>query len=161
MERASLIALLEAVRAGEIDVDAAAARLAGLPAEDLGFARLDHQRPLRDGLPEAILAQGKTPQECATLAERIAESDLVLTGEGRLDTQSAYGKTVAGVAALAGAADVPCLAVAGLVEGSAKLPGLLDSEASTPPGMSVEEAMARTHELVPAAVERLLRRYSR
>ena len=72
MERASLIALLDAVRAGEIDVEAAAARLAALPAEDLGFARLDHQRPLRDGLPEAILAQGKTPQECATLAERIA-----------------------------------------------------------------------------------------
>lgn len=72
MERASLIALLDAVRAGEIGVDEAAARLAGLPAEDLGFARLDHQRPLRDGLPEAILAQGKTPEECAALAERIA-----------------------------------------------------------------------------------------
>ena len=72
MERASLIALLDAVRAGEIGVDEAAARLAELPAEDLGFARLDHQRPLRDGLPEAILAQGKTPQECAALAERIA-----------------------------------------------------------------------------------------
>ena len=99
--------------------------------------------------------------EAVQLAERIAESDLVLTGEGRLDTQSAYGKTVAGVAALAGTADVPCLAVAGLVGGSARLPGLLDSEASTPPGMSVEEAMARTDELVPAAVKRLLRRYSR
>ncbi len=99
--------------------------------------------------------------EAVQLAERIAEADLVLTGEGRLDTQSAYGKTVAGVAALARDAHVPCLAIAGLVEGSAKLPGLLDSEASTPPGMSVDEAMSRADELVPAAVERLLRRYSR
>ena len=89
------------------------------------------------------------------------EADLVITGEGRLDTQSAYGKTVAGVAALARDAHVPCLAVAGLVEGSATLPGLLDNEASTPAGMSVDEAMSRADELVSAAAERLLRRYSR
>ena len=61
MERAALLALLEAVQAGGVSVAAAAARLSTLPAEDLGFARLDHQRALRDGLPEAILAQGKTP----------------------------------------------------------------------------------------------------
>ena len=95
------------------------------------------------------------------LAERISRADLVFTGEGRLDTQSAYGKTVAGVAALAGDVGVPCLAVAGSVDGSARLPGLLDSEASTPQGMPVNEAMSRADELVPAAVERLLRRYSR
>ncbi len=99
--------------------------------------------------------------EAVQLAARIAEADLVVTGEGRLDTQSAYGKTVAGVAALARDANVPCLAVAGLVEGSAKLPGLLDNEASTPAGMSVDEAMSRADELVSAAAERLLRRYSR
>ncbi len=99
--------------------------------------------------------------EAVRLAERIADADLVITGEGRLDTQSAYGKTVAGVASLAQAANVPCVAVAGLVEGSAQLPGLVASEASTPPGMPLEEAMSRADELVPAAVERLLRRYSR
>lgn len=99
--------------------------------------------------------------EAVRLSERIARADLVITGEGRLDTQSAYGKTVAGVAELALQADVPCLAVAGLIEGEARLPGLVDCEASTPPGMPVEEAMSRTDVLVPAAVERLLRRYSR
>ncbi len=99
--------------------------------------------------------------EAVRLPERIAQADLVISGEGRLDTQSAYGKTVAGVALLARAANVPCLAVAGSIEGSAALPGLVDSEASTPRGMSVEEAMSRTNELVPAAVERLLRRYVR
>ena len=99
--------------------------------------------------------------EAVNLAQRIAEADLVITGEGRLDTQSAYGKTVAGVASLAQAAGVPCVAVAGLIEGSAELPGLVDSEASAPSGMSVDEAMARTDELVPAAAQRLVRRYSR
>ena len=99
--------------------------------------------------------------EAVELVERIKHADLVITGEGRLDTQSAYGKAVAGVAALAKDARVPCLAVAGWVEGSATLPGLHDSEASTPTGMSIEEAMSRADELVPAAVERLLRRYPR
>ncbi|MDE2966735.1 MAG: glycerate kinase [Chloroflexota bacterium] len=99
--------------------------------------------------------------QAVNLPSRIAQADLVITGEGRLDTQSAYGKTVAGVASLAQAADVPCLVVAGLIEGSTELPGLVDGEASTPIGMSVDEAMARTDELVPEAVERLLRRYSR
>ena len=98
--------------------------------------------------------------DAVRLPERIAQADLVITGEGRLDTQSAYGKTVAGVAQLAHAANVPCLAVAGLIDGRAALPGLTDREASTPIGMSIEEAMSRTGELVPAAVERLLRRYS-
>ena len=98
--------------------------------------------------------------DAVRLPERIAQADLVITGEGRLDTQSAYGKTVAGVAQLAHAANVPCLAVAGLIDGRADLPGLMDREASTPVGMPIEEAMSRTSELVPAAVERLLRRYS-
>ena len=99
--------------------------------------------------------------EAVRLPERIARADLVITGEGRLDTQSAYGKTVAGVAELAQTADVPCLAIAGLIEGGAELTGLIDREASTPTGMPVEEAMARAGELVPAAVVRMLARYSR
>lgn len=110
----------------------------------------------------ATLQSGfKAVSEAVGLAHRIAAADLVLTGEGRLDTQSAYGKTVAGVAELAAAANVPCLAVAGLIDGDAELPGLIDSEASTPSGMSVDEAMQRTSELVPEAVERVLRRHSR
>lgn len=95
------------------------------------------------------------------LAERIARADLVITGEGKLDTQSAYGKTVAGVASLSALATTPCLAVAGLIEGSVELPGLTDCEASTPPGLPVAEAMLRAEALVSQAVERLLRRYSR
>ena len=99
--------------------------------------------------------------EAVRLGERIAAADLVITGEGRLDAQSAYGKTVAGVASLAGRAGVPCLAVAGSIDGAAALPGLVDREASTPPGMPIAEAMSRADALLPAAVERLARRYSR
>ena len=99
--------------------------------------------------------------DAVRLAARIAAADLVISGEGRLDAQSSYGKTTAGVAALSAAADTPCLVVAGLVSGSAALPGLTDVEASTPPGMLVAEAMARAGELIPNAVERLLRRYPR
>ena len=92
------------------------------------------------------------------LAERIAQADLVLTGEGRLDTQSAWGKSVAGVAMLAEAANKPCIAVCGLIEGGGVLLGLTDGEQSTPPGMPLHEAMARAPELVADAVERVLSR---
>jgi len=50
-----------------------------LPYEDIGFAKIDHHRALRDSLPEAVLALGKTPQQTAEIAQRLAErSDRVL-----------------------------------------------------------------------------------
>jgi pyridinium-3,5-biscarboxylic acid mononucleotide synthase len=67
--------LLAQVRAAEVDVAAAsqqiltALRLA--PLEDLGFARVDTHRELRQGFPEVILGLGKTPQQIAAIAERI------------------------------------------------------------------------------------------
>lgn len=90
------------------------------------------------------------------LAGRIAAADVVLTGEGRLDGQTAYGKTVAHVAALCRTAGRPCLAVAGTVE--AVPDGVTDTEAAA--GTLAEpEAMARARELVAAAAERLVRRH--
>ena len=56
-------ALLEAVRRGETDPAAALERLGELPFRDLGFARVDTHRELRQGAPEAILAEGKTAEE--------------------------------------------------------------------------------------------------
>ena len=98
--------------------------------------------------------------QAVQLAERIALADLVITGEGRLDAQSAYGKTTAGVAALAHAADTPCLAIAGLIDGQPNLPGLIDWEQSTPDGMRISEAMTNADRLVADAAERLLKRHS-
>jgi NCAIR mutase (PurE)-related protein len=63
MDKASLIKLMEEVRSGAIAPDAAADRLRGLPFEDLGFAKVDHHRCLRQGFPETIFAEGKTPEQ--------------------------------------------------------------------------------------------------
>ena len=72
MDEAAVRALLEAVAAGEVAPAAAALRLKRFDVEDLGFARLDHHRALRKGFPEVIYGPGKTPEQVATIAERIA-----------------------------------------------------------------------------------------
>ncbi len=92
------------------------------------------------------------------LRQRIAMADLVITGEGRFDRQSSYGKATAGVASLSAEAGVPCIAVAGLVEGDGALPGLVDVEQTAPEGMPLAEAMSHASELVEAAVKRALQR---
>ena len=69
MDQEQLRTLLEQVRAGEIGVDAAVARMRHMPFEDLGFAKVDHHRALRHGMPEVILAKGKTPEQVAAIAE--------------------------------------------------------------------------------------------
>lgn len=66
--------LLLAVRDGEITVDSALAALRDLPYTDLGFARLDTHRELRQGLPEAIYAEGKTPEQVLAIAAKLLES---------------------------------------------------------------------------------------
>jgi NCAIR mutase (PurE)-related protein len=66
-----LMELLERVRSGALRPDAAARELENLPFEDLGYARVDHHRALRQGLPEVILGQGKTPEQIAGIAERL------------------------------------------------------------------------------------------
>src|SRR2546429_9995720 len=72
MERRQLAELLAAVQRGECSIDAALARLRGMPFEDLGFARLDHHRALRNGFPEVILGEGQSPQQLIAIAERMA-----------------------------------------------------------------------------------------
>jgi pyridinium-3,5-biscarboxylic acid mononucleotide synthase len=61
------------VRSGAVSIDDAVERLRVLPYEDLGFAKVDHHRGLRDGFPEVVLAMGKTPAQVAAIAERLAE----------------------------------------------------------------------------------------
>lgn len=57
----------------------ALARLVNLPYEELGFAKIDHHRALRRGFPEVIFGPGKTPEQIAVIAERLASiSDQVL-----------------------------------------------------------------------------------
>jgi NCAIR mutase (PurE)-related protein len=65
--------LLEAVRSGAMEVDAAVERMRHMPFEDLGFAKIDHHRALRQGMPEVVFAQGKTPEQVAEIAARLRE----------------------------------------------------------------------------------------
>ncbi len=59
--------LLDDVRSGECTPDDAMHRLRRLPFADLGFARVDHHRGLRQGIPEAVYGQGKTPSQCSAI----------------------------------------------------------------------------------------------
>jgi len=67
MQPADVRALVEQVACGDVAPGVAAERLAVAPVLDLGFARLDTQRELRQGQPEAILAEGKTPAQVAAI----------------------------------------------------------------------------------------------
>jgi len=74
VEDAALTALLDDVRRGTVGPDEAVARLRRLPFADLGFAKVDHHRPLRQHLPEAIYGPGKTPAQCAALVAEMLGS---------------------------------------------------------------------------------------
>jgi pyridinium-3,5-biscarboxylic acid mononucleotide synthase len=65
--------LLEQVREGAVDVEAALTRVRHLPYEDLGFAKVDHHRALRHGMPEVIFAQGKTSEQVLAIATHLLE----------------------------------------------------------------------------------------
>lgn len=68
MDRERLKEVLEAVRAGKYTPDEALELIKILPYENLGFARVDHHRALRNGRPEVIFAQNKTPEQVAQIA---------------------------------------------------------------------------------------------
>src|SRR3974377_779945 len=74
MDPAAIELLLNEVREGKTDVPAALKKLRHLPFEDLGFAKLDHHRALRTGMPEVIFAEGKTPAQVAHIFERMAKA---------------------------------------------------------------------------------------
>ena len=76
MDEPAVRQLLEDVRSGALSADDAVARLQRLPYADLGFAKVDHHRTLRQGLPEAVYGPGKTPDQCAAIvAELLSEED--------------------------------------------------------------------------------------
>jgi len=64
--------LLKAIQAGQVTPDEGMARLADLPYEDLEFAKIDHHRALRTGLPEVIYGAGKTESQIAEIFARMA-----------------------------------------------------------------------------------------
>ena len=73
MDQSALRKLLEEVRGGTLSPDEAIARLRHLPFEDIGFAKIDHHRALRIGMPEVIYCAGKAPEQVAEIFTRMAE----------------------------------------------------------------------------------------
>jgi NCAIR mutase (PurE)-related protein len=69
----SILKLFQQVRRGKLSPDEAVAQLRHLPFEDLGFAKLDHHRSLRAGMPEVVFGQGKTPAQMAQIFSRLAQ----------------------------------------------------------------------------------------
>ena len=66
--------MFEQVRDGAVDIDAAIARMRHMPFEDLGFAKVDHHRALRHGIPEVIFAKGKTPDQVVAIAASLLQN---------------------------------------------------------------------------------------
>src|SRR5271154_5123922 len=73
MDAEQLRSLLEEVRSGSVEIDAALERMRHLPFEDLGYAKLDHHRSLRHGITEVIFGKGKTPDQITEIAGRLLE----------------------------------------------------------------------------------------
>jgi hypothetical protein len=84
LDEGRLRQLLGAVARGELSTEDAVSRLAAWPFEDLGFARVDHHRALRQGFPEVVLGLGKTPAQIAAIAAEIVArgSTLLVTRAG-------------------------------------------------------------------------------
>lgn len=101
MDDASLKMLLDDVRSGVVGADEAADRLRRLPYADLGFARVDHHRHLRQGRPEAVYGPGKSADQCVAIV-----GELLAGGDGPVVLTRADAEQVAAVTAAHAHADV-------------------------------------------------------
>jgi NCAIR mutase (PurE)-related protein len=81
MDAEEIIGLFKGVRQGKLSIAQAVKRLRYLPFEDLGFAKVDHHRVLRQGFPEVIMGQGKEPRQIAAIirAARRQKANLLVT----------------------------------------------------------------------------------
>jgi glycerate kinase len=151
-------------------LDAAVRRFADVVLRDFG---VDLQAiagsGAAGGLGAALVVGGATIEpgfpivaEAIGLRARVERADLVITGEGRLDSQTAYGKAGAGIAEIARASGRPVIAIAGSISDYDPSSGMFDAvETSTPAGMALDEAMRRGAELVADAAERVVRAFVR
>jgi len=91
----SIRRLFEQVRQGKLSPDDAVSRLRHLPFEDLGFAKVDHHRVLRVGIPEVVFGEGKTPTHMAQIFARLAShGGNLLATRTRPDQFAAVKQTV-------------------------------------------------------------------
>jgi NCAIR mutase (PurE)-related protein len=141
---------LDGVAAGTTGVEAALEELRLLPYEDLGFAKIDHHRALRDRLPEVILGEGKTAEQVIGIAQPLVERSgrLLVTRTDRATfealrervSDAAYHETARAIT-VNRRQESPQPGVVVLCGGTSDLP--------------VAEEAAVTAELMGSAVERL------
>ena len=115
MEQKEMIDLLRQVASGTMDVEQAALKLKEEPFEDLGFAKIDHHRAMRQGVAEVIYGEGKTPEQIFRIAEAMKEKGQKAVLITRMNKESAiyvgermelqYDEVVAGVHRLLGHLD--------------------------------------------------------
>lgn len=140
MTETELQRLLDEVRSGAVNALTASARILqamrAAPFEDLGFARVDTHRQLRQGFPEVILGLGKTPAQIAAIAERIvANGQSLLVTRAQLDAYDA----------------VACIAPAATYHASARAITLAQGE--IPPGHGTIMVMCAGTSDLPVAEE--------
>lgn len=84
MKSAELASILDRYKAGALDLDAALAELGGVPSRELGFAILDEERQARQGYPEVVYAEGKSPEQFKAIVRELFErgSPLLATRAG-------------------------------------------------------------------------------
>jgi NCAIR mutase (PurE)-related protein len=81
MTSQQVLELLEKIRRGTLTPKQGLERLKNLPFEDLGFARVDHHRTLRQGFPEVIFSPGKTPEQVVAIVKSLLrqKSNILIT----------------------------------------------------------------------------------
>ena len=87
MDKQTLINILEKFKADELDIDTVADKLSSISYEDIGYAKVDHHRSLRNGYPEVIYCEGKSKEQIAGIMEKLAEKNSNVLGT-RLSTES-------------------------------------------------------------------------
>lgn len=85
MDGDSLKKLLENVKEGRVGVEEAYGELKKLPFEDLGFAKIDHHRNIRNGYPEVVFCQGKTVEQIKSIVQKLMErnNNILATRAGK------------------------------------------------------------------------------
>lgn len=73
MDSRRILELLQSVKSGAVDINLALKSLKDLPYEDIGTAKIDHHRLLRQGVPEVVFTQGKTPEQAVAIARKLYE----------------------------------------------------------------------------------------
>ncbi len=153
MTREQLLGLLETVAGGQTTPALALEQVAKLPYEDAGFAKIDHHRALRLGLPEVIYAAGKTPEQVSAIFKRMADAG------GTVLATRVIPETAAAVKALVPAATfhetARIVGLPGTSADTAATPGIVAVLCAGTSDLPVAEEAAVTLEYFGIAVERI------